>query len=257
MQSTIILGMSPLRIAVIAQAFGWIVAAALIRIAYPPLGAYPYLAASAQGLCAALISHKLEAPPWWLPIHLVFPPSIVAALALHLPPTAWLAGFTGLALIYWRVDRSRVPLYLSNATTADHVAQLLGSPPCTALDAGCGSGGLLLRLARLRPDCTFVGVEHAPLPWLVARLRALVLANVDIRYGDFWREPLGAYGLVYAFLSPAPMSALWLKAEKEMDSQALLVSNSFPIPGRTPDAVIDVPDARRTRLLCYRPGTAK
>jgi hypothetical protein len=65
-----------------------------------------------------------------------------------------------LLLTFWRTDRSRVPLYLTNRSTADSLATLLlPATPVTVIDLGCGDGGLLRRLALARPDCRFVGLR--------------------------------------------------------------------------------------------------
>jgi hypothetical protein len=122
------------------------------------------------------------------------------------------------------------------------------------IDLGCGDGGLLRRLARARPDCRFVGFEHAPLTWVWAWLACRRQPNVQIRFGNFWSHPLGDYALVYAFLSPAPMQQLWAKARSEMKADALLVSNSFAVPDVRPESTVGVADRRHTCLFCYRPG---
>lgn len=249
--------MSPLRSAVVAQVLGAAAAAVLARFAFPESLAEPLTLAAGQGLFAALFSLLLKAPPWWLPIHLAFMPMVVLASRLNLDPLWYLAGFLLLLAIYWRTDRSRVPLYLSNRTTAAALAALLPAGSCRAIDLGCGDGALLRRLARARPDCRFLGIEHAPLPWAWARLAAWTLPNCEIRYGDFWRQSLEACEVVYAFLSPAPMAELWAKACREMGPQALLVSNSFPVPDVGAERTIEVADRRRTRLFCYRPGAKK
>ncbi|WIM05306.1 MAG: tRNA (guanine-N(7)-)-methyltransferase [Candidatus Nitricoxidivorans perseverans] len=170
-----------------------------------------------------------------------------------IPPGWYLAAFVLLLLVFWRTDKSRVPIFLTNATTADAVATLLPRSPCRFIDLGCGDGGLLRRLARARPDCDFLGIEHAPLPWLWAKLAALGLPNCHIRHGNFWRRHLGQFDVVYAFLSPAPMPRLWVKAQGEMRPDALLISNSFPAPGAEPVRVVEVDDRRQSRLYCYRP----
>lgn len=249
--------MSPLRTAVVAQALGAGVAVALARLAFPESLAEPLVVAAGQGLFAALFSLLLRAPAWWLPIHVAFMPLVVLASRLDLNPLWYLAGFLLLLAIFWRTDRSRVPLYLSNKLTAGAVAALLPTAPCQVIDLGCGDGALLRRLARARPDCRFLGVEHAPLPWAWARLAAAALPNCEIRYGDFWRRALDRYDVVYAFLSPAPMPELWAKARREMQPHALLVSNSFPVPGAEVERTLEVADRRRTRLYCYRPGDQK
>lgn len=243
---------SPIRGAIIAQALGAIVAAVVVRMAYPPLVDMPLACALLQGICAALISRGMGAPRWWLVIHSAFLPVAVLAGRLEIAPNWYLAAFVLLLLIFWRTDRSRVPLYLSNATTAQALLDLMPVNACRLVDLGCGHGGLLRRLARARSDCFFTGIEHAPLPWLWARLASLALPNVQIRYGDFWRSNLAPYDIVYAFLSPVPMPRLMNKAHAEMRPGALLISNSFAVPEMTVERVVAVPDQRATRLLCYR-----
>lgn len=245
---------SPLRDAVLAQLLGSLVAAALIYLVWPRLWDTPLAAAAVQGSCAAMTAYKLEAPPWWIAIHLFFVPLVVAVGTLGIAPGWYLAAFVACLLVFWRTDKGRVPLYLTNATAAAAVAGLLPPRPCHVVDLGCGDGGLLRQLARLRPDCEFVGIEHAPLPWLWARLRALRVPNVYIRYGDFWSQHLGLFDVVYAFLSPAPMGGLWQKAFEEMHADALLVSNSFAVPDVEPDRSVAVDDRRGTRLYVYRLG---
>jgi SAM-dependent methyltransferase len=248
---------APLRDALIAQVFGAFVAVGLLFVGRPSLLHDPLGFALVQGICAALVSFKLAAPPWWLPIHLGFTPLAVLASRLTIAPSWWLGAFILLLLIFWRTDKSRVPLYLTNATTARALLRLLPRQPCRVIDLGCGNGGLLRELALARPDCEFYGLEHAPLPWLWARGNALGLHNVTVRRGDFWRQGLGDFDLVYAFLSPTPMSRLWEKACAEMKPSACLVSNSFAIEDVAPDQVVEVADRRATRLYCYRPPPAK
>jgi SAM-dependent methyltransferase len=246
--------MSPLRTAVVAQVLGGLVVVALARLAFPETLDRPLVLAGAQGLFAALISLLQKAPPWWQPIHLVFIPLAVLASRVNLDSLWYLGGFLLLLAIFWRTDRSRVPLYLTNATTAAAIATQLPPRPCKVVDLGCGDGALLRKLARIRPDCRFIGIEHAPLPWAWARIAAFGLRNCEIRHGDFWRLSLGQFDVVYGFLSPAPMPELWAKARKEMPPQALLVSNSFPVPDANPENTVQVADRRATRLYCYRPG---
>lgn len=245
-------GGSPLLSALGAQVLGTLLAAVLFYTTIPEVLYQPLLAATIQGACAAIASNRLRAPTWWQAIHLIFAPCLWLAFLLQWPPAAWLSAFVVVLLIFWRTDKSRVPLYLTNHSTARAVLTLLPSGTQFVLDVGCGDGGLLRRLARSRPDCEFVGIEHAPLTWLWARLASGRQSNVHIRYGDFWRQPLTPFDVVYAFLSPAPMSALWNKAQIEMRPDTLLVSNSFDIPDVTPNQTIDVDDRRASRLLCYR-----
>lgn len=240
-------------VALAAQAAGFAIALGVRWLAGADWPSAYFALAAVQGVAAATVSAILGAPWWWIPIHLVFLPAALALRGLGITPWWYLVGFALLLLIYGRTDRSRVPLYLSNRITAKAVGDLLPGGKARMIDLGCGDAGLLCAIARTRPDCEFVGIEHAPLTFVWARLCALGLSNVQIRYGDFWREDLGAYDLVYAFLSPVPMPDLWAKACAELNPGALLVSNSFEVPGAAPEKRLTLDDRRRTCLLCYRP----
>jgi hypothetical protein len=245
----------PLRQALFAQLGGWAAVALLIAAMHRYTPADPTGIALAlamlQGGVAAAIALRQGGPPWWLGIHLGFAPLLLLAGRLEIAPGWFLAGFVLLLLVFWRTDKSRVPLFLSNRRTADALATLLPRAPCRVLDIGCGDGGLLRRLARARPDCEFVGIEHAPLPWLLGKLRTLDLTNAKVRLGNFWPEPFRGYDVIYAFLSPAPMPRLWEKARAELGPEARLVSNSFVVPGVEPRHIVRVGDRRDTRLYVY------
>jgi hypothetical protein len=47
---------------------------------------------------------------------------------------------------------------------------------------------------------------------------------------------------------------LWEKASEEMRPGALLISNSFEVPGVEAQEVLPVDDWRHSRLLIWRPG---
>jgi hypothetical protein len=205
-----------------------------------------------QGAAAALAARVAGAPWWWQAIHAAFLPLAAVALRFAVAPGWYLAAFVALLAVFWRTDTSRVPLFLSNAATAAELVRLLPRHPCRVVDLGCGHGGLLRRVARARPDCRLTGVEHAPLPWLWARVAAFATPNLALRLGDLWTSDLSGVDVLYVFLSPVPMPRLWQKAAAEMSAGALVVSNSFPVPGVAPDAVVAVADRRQTQLYCYR-----
>jgi hypothetical protein len=248
---------APLRLALIAQLGGAAAVGVLVTglslLSTADYRQIPFILALLQGGIAAMIAMKLRAPRWWLPIHLAFMPLVVAVQRLDIAPGWFLATFVLLLLVFWRTDKSRVPLYLTNRATAEALLTLMPAPPCRILDMGCGDGGLLRCLATARPDCIFTGIEHAPLTALLAHLRTVRLPNVTLRRGDFWQEPLAGYAVVYAFLSPAPMLELWSKASAEMAHGTLLISNSFEVPGVEADAAVAVADRRNTRLYLYHP----
>jgi hypothetical protein len=91
----------------------------------------------------------------------------------------------------------------------------------------------------------FSGCEIAPLPAWVARVRAAVAGRFRAGQGDFWTLDLSDYDVIYAFLSPAPMQALWEKVTREARPGTLLISNSFGVPGAEPHAQVPLGGANR------------
>jgi SAM-dependent methyltransferase len=208
--------------------------------------------AFSQAVAAMAVAAALRSARWWLPIHLAFTPLVFAAHTFGIPSGVWLAVFTLFALVYWSSYRTQVPLFLSNWQTTRAVAGLLPPGPIEVLDVGCGIGSFLAAFAQQRQDACLTGIESAPAPFALARLRTRKHPATTVIRGDFFAHSWAGYDLVYAFLSPAPMPEVWEKAQREMRPGSLLVSNSFEIPGIAPDRVIEVADWRRTRLLVFR-----
>ena len=194
-----------------------------------------------QGAWAALLSWRLGLAVWWRAIGLLFPAAVLLARAgadaLDLPPLLFLGVFLVLLLLYWSTFRTQVPYFPSRRGAWDKVAELLPPDrPLAIIDIGSGLGGLVLDLARRRPDCALHGIELAPLPWAVSRLRAL-LAGSRARFlrGDYENLNFSHYDVVFAYLSPAAMGALWRKASAEMRPGSMLLSYEFTIDERAPD----------------------
>jgi hypothetical protein len=234
------------------QFVAWIVAIFALRYTVTPPAGIVSIVIMQAGIAGAFALAS-RAPRWWVIIHLLFSPLIIAARALDVAPVWYLFAFLALSAVFWSTFRSRVPLFLTNQATARALLQALPQERAVHLvDLGCGTGELLRRLAMSRPDCRFTGVENAPLPWLIARLRNRNLDNVTIRRDDLWSLPLGGFDVVYAFLSPVPMPRLGRKAALEMRRDALLIANSFEIPGLSADTVIDgEPGARALYLYTF------
>lgn len=195
----------------------------------------PSLAAAAllQGTLAAVISRWRRLAIWWLPIQLLFPGALMTMHALDLPPSLFLAAFIFMVALYWTTFRTQVPFFPSSPAAWDAVAGLLPKDrPIHFIDIGSGLGGLVLSLAERRPDSEFTGVELAPLPWLTSVLRARIRRSSGrfIR-GDYQDLDFAAYDVVFAYLSPAAMPALWDKAKAEMRPGTLLLSYEFSISG--------------------------
>ncbi|QDQ25222.1 hypothetical protein FNU76_02010 [Chitinimonas arctica] len=203
-------------------------------------------------LCIAVVlSRLLGQPIWWQLLHALFAPAIVLSLSLALPPWIYLLAFVLAWLLFGPIARSRVPLYLSNRAAMDALERLLPEQ-ASVLDVGAGTATVLARLG-CRPGLKVSGVEHAWLPCLLGWLRLKLAGNpARLLWGDMMRMDLANYDVVYAFLSPAAMPALWAKARREMRSGSLLISNSFTVPDVAADEVIELNDWKGAKLHLWR-----
>ncbi|WP_339486895.1 class I SAM-dependent methyltransferase [Pseudomonas sp. EL_65y_Pfl2_R95] len=210
-----------------------------------------------QGLMAATLGRWLGLSRWWWWLNLGFVPALLAFGGAPLPSWVFLAAFLLLLLFNWNSFTERVPLYLTGAQGTQLLAGIIAQQPAPLrfVDLGCGPAGPLLTLARQFPTGQFVGVETAPLSYLLAKFRALFQSNCSIRYQSLWRTDLAEFNVLYCFLSPAPMAALWQKSVQEMRPGALFVSNTFEVPGVAPEQTLQLNDWRDSSLLLWRiPG---
>ena len=175
---------------------------AAIAAALGALGAEPTVLSAAviQGLIAAAITWKVGLARWWRPIQLFFPIAVIAASALQLPPWIFLLLFLLLLGWYWSTFRTQVPYYPSTEPVWRAVAELLPRDrDLRVIDIGSGLGGFTLHLAAARPESEVMGIELAPVPWLVSRLRAAALSGSRARFvrGDYEQLNFAEYDLVF------------------------------------------------------------
>lgn len=214
----------------------------------------PLSAALLSGVLAAILSHFAGLARWWLLIQLLFAPSLVLMLGLNIPSGFFLAAFMVMLVVYWSTFRSQVPLYLSSKRVWQTLEELL--PPLqpgknfSFMDIGSGMGGVLTHLAAVRPDGRYFGVENAPLPFLLSKLRFKLggHANCDVRWESLWSCDLATYDVVFAYLSPVPMEQLWHKVKREMRPGTLFISNSFAVPEHPPQYSITLDDMHHSTL---------
>lgn len=192
------------------------------------------LPAWCHGVLAALLAWRCGLPVWWVLIDALFPVALWHALAQSWSSHWFFLSLLLLGALYWSNCLTRVPYFPSRPAVWDLVERLLGpAPGQRVLDLGSGLGGLSLSLAARRPDCRVVGIEVAPLPWLVSWLRERWLRRgCHFLRGDYRRHDLSGYDLVFAYLSPAAMPALWEQLRRELKSGARFVSCEFVVPGQ-------------------------
>lgn len=210
-----------------------------------------------SGTLAAVLSQVFGLARWWILIQFLFAPALVLMLRLNISPVFFLAAFLFMLLVYWSTFRSQVPLYLSSKKVWRTLEELL--PPSeqgkkfSFMDIGSGMGGVLTHLAAVRADGEFYGVENAPLPFLISRLRFLLdnLRNCHVLWGSMWTCDLSPYDVVFAYLSPVPMEQLWQKVKLEMRPGTIFISNTFAVAEHPPQYSITLDDMHHSTLYIW------
>ncbi len=241
----------PVLIALMTQGLAFIAAYLLILIVNKlfstavPLPLFLLL----MGTCAFFICIFSGMAPWWRYIHLLFPLSIWAALLLDIPATYFFFGFIVFGGLFWSVFLTQVPFYPSKPEVWHAVAQLLPGQKIRILEIGSGLGNFGIHVAKFRPESQVEGIEIAPLPYLFSICQAWIRkSRAQFRLGSYEHVDFGQYELIFAYLSPAAMPALWQKAQAEMKEQSLLVSHEFPVPNQIENQKIDF---NRDNKSCY------
>lgn len=126
-------------------------------------------------------------------------------------------------------------------------------------ELGSGWGTLAIPIARLFGTASVVGFENSIDPYLASRLRLIFSSspNLKLEWQNFFDVSLSDATLVVCYQSPGNMSNLRPKLEAELADDAYVASNTFAVPGWTPNETHRVDDLFRTRIYIYRVGDAK
>jgi len=240
----------------VIQCIALLLAAGLNRLLQTPFSYQPALwqLVLAQGTIAAGLSHFWRQPAWWPPLHFGFLPATLLAMQASVPAWVYLAAFLLLVLFYWSTFRTRVPLYLSDRKAWQALTSLLPEAQSFRfIDLGSGLGGVPFYLEPRFPQGRFFGTEIAPAPWFISRLRAwFKRSRVSFMRRDYTALNLADFDVVFVFLSPAAMPALWQQAQTQMRSGSLFISLSFAVDARQPDHVLTLAEGARHTLYAWR-----
>lgn len=197
-----------------------------------------------QALSAAVFSRfSFKQGRWWMPVHAVFLPTVFLSLSFNINPLWYLLLFVLSFLIFGGVWQGRVPLFISSNNALNALDQLLPQEEnLHFVDVGCGNGAVLKTVKTLRPSWSVTGVEAAFLPFIWAKIRAMLGGNrFRVIRANFWNMDWQGIQIVYAYLSPTPMPQLWEKVQTT-PSVNYLISYQFIVPENPPEKTITLSD---------------
>ena len=125
--------------------------------------------------------------------------------------------------------------------------------PGPIVELGAAWGSLAIPLARAFPDRRILAYELSTIPWLflLIRVRASGLTNIDVVRRDFFRDDLGQAAAVVCYLYPGGMVRLSTKLKSELKQGTVIVSNTFSLPGWVPEVEAELRDIYGTKIYRF------
>lgn len=153
--------------------------------------------------------------------------------------------------IYWTKPRG-APWVITPLSKVRKMLELADAgPEDLVYDLGCGDGRILIIAAR-EFGSRAVGIELDPLRYLWCRVLVAILGlgeQVNVVYGDFFKQDLGRADVVALFLQYKTNDLLSLKLVEELKPGTRVVSHVFTFSGWTP-----VRSDVENRLYLYEAG---
>ena len=119
-------------------------------------------------------------------------------------------------------------------------------------ELGSGWGGLAIAVTSDRPKAQVVAYELSLIPWAWSVLVARLMGHERIKFvcRDFFDADLSNTDVVLCYLFPGGMERL-AKKLTDLKPGAIIISNTFRLPGWQPDKVVELDDLYRTRVYRY------
>jgi Methyltransferase domain len=104
------------------------------------------------------------------------------------------------------------------------------------LELGSGWGTLALAAAKVCPGATIVGYEISPVPLAFSRIKAKLCGYKNVKFlnADLFKEDFSKADILMTYLTMPHMELLRPKFEAELKTGAIVICNTFPVPGWTP-----------------------
>src|SRR5690606_21760486 len=103
------------------------------------------------------------------------------------------------------------------------------------LELGSGWGTLAIAAAKSAPDSTIIGYEISPVPLAFSRIKAWLCGYKNVRFvsADLFAEDFSKADILLTYLTMPHMEKLKAKFEAELKPGAVVICNTFPVPGWT------------------------
>jgi hypothetical protein len=148
---------------------------------------------------------------------------------------------------------SAVPLVPVKRNAINTIMEALELSPGDRLyDLGSGDGRVLRAALDREPDITAIGLEIGPWPRLLSKINLRKYGpRVQIYNQDFFDSDLKNATHIYIYLFPSILTKLKPMFDQQLSPGTRVVSCDFPLPNKTPDKIITVPNNKRISKNIY------
>lgn len=101
--------------------------------------------------------------------------------------------------------------------------------PLKVTDLGCGSGALLLPLAKEFPEHQFTGYEWDVVPLTMGKIKAAGLKNITFVKGDYMKQSYADMDLILCYVLKVTGEPLGKKLAQEIKKDCIVISEMFPL----------------------------
>ena len=162
-----------------------------------------------------------------------------------------------LSIVWGTVRWGISPMPSSKAARRAMLSLLPEATPTHIVELGSGWGQLAFAVQAARPGSRVTGYEGSFLPWVWSHgLGRWTRRNVAFEHGDFFEADLTDADVVLTYLYPEAMQKI-ADGQAGLTPGTTLISNTFRVPGWTPDTVLELDDLYRTRVYRYTVPTTE
>lgn len=143
-----------------------------------------------------------------------------------------------LVIGYDQIVVSKVPFKrLKPETTREILTSLQINPNSTVYDLGCGDGRVLVEAAKIQPRSTYVGIEKAIIPYVLAKYQTRHFTQIHIHLGDVRKCNFTDATYIFVYLLPNLIDSLESDFKKLIKKQTCIVAVEFPLKSIKPISI--------------------
>ena len=151
------------------------------------------------------------------------------------------------ATVRWGIS----PMPSSNQARRTMLDMVPNSDAFHIIELGSGWGHLAFAVRTRFPQARITGYEASLFPWLWSAICTRWKRNeVEFKKGDFFEADLSNADVVLTYLYTGAMQKI-AEHQASLTPGTILISNTFRVPGWTPDEVVELDDLYRTRIYRY------